>query len=101
MTLVSGWVFIGDELTGAGFRLAGLEVYHPDPSGAGALVERLIGECEFILLTAEVADGLPDGLLKRVQLAGRPMVLVVSDVRRRTSVPDLGGAVRRQLGMTE
>ena len=52
-------VFIGDELTAAGYRLAGARTYVP---GEGELIdvfERASGEAEVVLITAELAARLP------------------------------------------
>jgi len=93
--------FLGDEVSAAGFRLAGLEVHQPTPATAPGLFQRLCGEVELLLLTAEVADWLPGEGLGRVLAAGRPLVLVIPDVRGRKEPPDISARLRRQLGMAE
>lgn len=93
--------FMGDEVSAAAFRLAGVDVYRPQPDESAALFRRLRGEVRLILLTAEVAATLPPELLLNAQLQEAPLVMVIPDVRNRVPAPDLAVAVRRQLGMAE
>jgi len=93
--------FIGDEISAAGFRLAGVEVHVPDPADAPGLFQRLSGEAKLIVLTAEAAAWIPETALRRAWAADRPLVLIVSDVRGRSHPPDVGASLRRQLGMAE
>ncbi|MBK1719618.1 V-type ATP synthase subunit F [Thiocystis violacea] len=101
--------FLGDALTGAGFRLAGVWVQQPRPQEMPALFERLASRAgpsgeprvELILMTAEVAESLPPARLREVQRQGWPLVLVIPDARRRYPVPDLVSSLRRQLGLAE
>lgn len=93
--------FLGDEVSAAAFRLAGVDVYRPEPDEAAALFRRLRGEVRLILLTAEVAAALPPELVLNAQLQEGPLVMVIPDVRNRVPASDLAAAVRRQLGMAE
>jgi vacuolar-type H+-ATPase subunit F/Vma7 len=92
-------VFLGDELSAAGFRLGGIEARTPPPGEELAFFERARREAPLLLLTAALAARLPAELLAAVQHAGRPLVVIVPDVRRRTAPLDLVRALRRQLGM--
>lgn len=98
-------VFIGDDLTAAGFRLAGARVYRTPPREAAALLDRLADpddpSAELILMTPEVAEALPAGRLSALQQAGWPLVLVIPDVRGRRAPPDLVSSLRRHLGLGE
>lgn len=93
--------FIGDEVSAAGFRLAGVEVHVPAADEVPALFRRLGSRTDLILITAEAAEGLPAETLRATLAAGRPLVLVIPDVRGRRLPPDIGAALRRQLGMAE
>ncbi|HSO81287.1 V-type ATP synthase subunit F [Thiocapsa sp.] len=93
--------FLGDEVSGIGFRLAGVEVYCPGPQEAVALFRRLREETRVLFITAEIAAALPPDLLRAAELATWPLVLVIPDVRHRVAAPDLVAEVRRHLGMAE
>jgi len=93
--------FIGDEVTAAGFRLAGAEVHSPADGGAAALFRNLRDRHELLILTAEAARQVPDELLQQAAEQGRPLVLLVTDAGGRLQPPDLATRVREQLGMSE
>lgn len=93
--------FIGDEVSAAGFRLAGVEVHVQSAEGAAPLFRRLVQEGQMVLITAEVARSLPEAELQRALAAERPLVLVIPDVRGRQQPMDIGSLLRRQLGMAE
>jgi vacuolar-type H+-ATPase subunit F/Vma7 len=93
--------FIGDELTGAGFRLAGARVHSPPAAEIPQLFRRLCQECRLLILTAEAAAGVPEELLRQTTAAGSPLLLVVPDARERRRPVDLAAMVRGTLGMGE
>jgi vacuolar-type H+-ATPase subunit F/Vma7 len=93
--------FIGDEVSAAGFRLAGIDVQVPEPAQTLPLFQRLLGEVDILLITAEAAGRLPEAGLRRAIAADRPLVLVIPDIRGHEEPPDIGAALRRQLGMAE
>jgi vacuolar-type H+-ATPase subunit F/Vma7 len=93
--------FIGDEVSAAGFRLAGVEVHVPAPEETAALFRRLIREAQLVLVTAGAVRMVPEEELQHALAADRPLVLVIPDVRGQIHPPDLGFRLRRQLGMAE
>lgn len=93
--------FIGDEVSAAGFRLAGVDVHVPAVEQAADLFRRLMGESQLILITAEVAGWLPDDLVARTLRANRPLILVIPDIRGRVEPTDLSSLLRHLLGMAE
>jgi vacuolar-type H+-ATPase subunit F/Vma7 len=93
--------FMGDEVSAAGFRLAGIEVRVPSQTEAAAVFRRLARDCQLLLITAELAEHLPAEELQGALAADRPLVLVIPDVRGRARPPEVGALLRRQLGMAE
>ncbi len=93
--------FIGDEVSATGFRLAGFAAHYPAPSQALALFQRLRAEAALILITQEAMGWIGEAPVRTAMLGGRPLVLVIPDVRGTSSPPDIGEAIRRQLGMAE
>jgi vacuolar-type H+-ATPase subunit F/Vma7 len=91
-------VFIGDELTAAGYRLAGARVQTPALEDVGRSFAELEPGAGLILITAEYAARLPPGALDRA-IARGALVAVVPDVRQRAALPDVAARLRRELGM--
>ena len=94
-------VFIGDQLSAAGFHLGGAVVKTPAAGSEEAVFRNALVNSELVLLTAEIASSLPTKLLDEAMLANYPLVLVIPDVRHRQQPDDLANALRRLLGMTE
>lgn len=92
---------LADEVTAAGFRLAGIEVHVPDDGDLAQRFERLCDEAQLVLVTAELAERLPPALLHRQQRASRALVVIIADARGRREPEGLGATLRRQLGMAE
>lgn len=92
-------VFIGDELSAAGFRLGGARVHAPALEDAAEVFRRAQRETDLILLSVEYARSLPPAELNAVLTAERPLVLVVPDVRQRHPMRDLPRRLRRELGV--
>lgn len=94
-------VFIGDEVTAAGWRLAGVRIVVPKPGHeAEALLKVLSGPTELVLLSSVCAQTLPAALLERFLASLTPLTLVVPDLQGRHPATDLSARVRARLGMT-
>lgn len=91
--------FIGDEVSAAGYRLAGAEAYVPAAGEEAAVFAAARGRAALVLVTAECAARLPPAELHQALAAVRPLTLIVPDVRGRVAPADLGRLVRQQLGM--
>ncbi len=94
-------VFIGDEVSAAGFRLAGVTCHTPAMSEVAGLFRRLRAEVGLILITAEYASELPERLVAEAQYEQRPLLLVIADIRDRVLPADITSALKRQLGLAE
>lgn len=92
-------VFIGDEVTAAGFRLAGAQTVIPAAGSAGAVFSRALGQAGLVIITAACAAELPDAQLDRAMRKADPLVLVVPDAAGRVWPADLGAEVDRVLGI--
>jgi vacuolar-type H+-ATPase subunit F/Vma7 len=96
-------VFVGDELSAAGYRLAGAECHSPTLPELPGLVRRLREDdaLALLLITAEFAARLPQAELANALAAQRPAMLVIRDIRGRMPPRDTTGSIRRQLGLGE
>ena len=92
-------IFIGDEVTAQGFRLAGAETRVPEQADIAAAFAGALGEADLVLITADAASRLDaDGLADAVRQAS-PLVLVIPDAGMQTMPPDPADAVDRVLGI--
>ena len=94
--------FIGDELTGAGFRLAGVHVVTVDMDDRDSIVDAFIqalAEASLVVITTPAAEVLPETGLARAVIAADPPVAVVPGARDPGPPPDMGHRVRSALGV--
>jgi len=94
-------VFIGDEISAAGFRLAGVRIRTPQPEELLKVIEWACNNTSLILITSEFAAMLPTNEYERFVSQESPAVLVVSDVRAKSTEEDLNKRLRTQLGIVE
>jgi len=94
-------VFIGDELSAAGYRLTGIETQVP---GAEAAAETLRAACKdaaLVIMTAELARRVPAREIEAALTAEARAFAIVPDVRMGAPLPDLAKRLRRTLGIEE
>lgn len=92
---------IADEVTAAGFRLAGVEVHVPEDWEVPDRFQQLLSRAQVLLVTAERAVHLPAMVLDQALADPQPLVLVIPDVGYRVEPPDVGARLRKQLGLAE
>jgi len=94
-------VFLGDELTAAGFRLTGVDTVVPEPEAAGEALRAARKQAALVIMTADLARHVPVDELEAALMAKAPALAVIPDVLFRTLVPDLAKRLRRALGIEE
>ena len=94
-------VYIGDVVSAAGYRLAGLRVQQPDMAQLLAQIEQACMDAPLVLLGADLAGQLPVADLDRLLSRVTPAVVVVPDVRGQAALPELANRLRQQLGVLE
>ena len=92
-------IYIGDELTAAGFRLAGAQILLPAVGEEAASLTQAQRDGQLILVSADVAARIPREPLEAALAALAPLTLVVPDLLGRQPVPDRAQRLRRQMGM--
>ena len=97
--MVGPILFLGDELSAAGFRLAGVAVQVPLEGEEEQALAAAAASAELVLLTAAFARCLPPALLERYQSGSRPLVGVIPDVTGAVWPADLAADIRRHLGI--
>lgn len=90
---------IADELTAAGYRLAGAEVIVPPDDGVEDALADARRKASLVLITAGLARRLPKHVIEHALFEGSPPVIVVDDVLGSTVPPDVDREVRRALGV--
>ena len=98
---MSAPVYIGDAVSAAGYRLAGLRVQVPETADLLAQIEAAANDASLVLLGADLAAQLPAAELDRLLSAVAPAVVVVPDVRGQAALPELANRLRQQLGVLE
>jgi len=92
-------VFIGDVLTCAGFRLAGLTVFEAVPDNLETDFRNALEAAPMVIITTGVADALPRSLVETAMRRARPPVAVVPAVVGGPPMPDVAREVRAALGV--
>ncbi|MBF0611207.1 MAG: hypothetical protein G8345_11870 [Magnetococcales bacterium] len=92
--------FIGDELSAAGWRLAGFEILVPTAKELEEAVRQTISRVPLLILTGEMANRLPRALMEQLLASVNPMVLVVPTMQPASQGLDVAARIRSQLGIT-
>jgi len=92
-------IYIGDEVSAAGFRLAGARVAVPDEGAEAAALADARAAAPLVLVCAAVAARIPESAMAQALAALAPLTLIVPDLRGEVPVPDVAAMLRRQLGM--
>ena len=93
--------YIGDEVSAMAWRLAGLRIHVPQRDELLDVVRRSCDESSLVLVSAAVAERLPEDELDTLLARTTPPVVIVPDTRGRAPLPDLATRLRRQLGVLE
>ena len=94
-------IYLGDEVSAAGYRLAGALVHTPGAAEAVARFAWARTRAPLVLLSARVAADIGEAVLRPALAAADPLVAVVPDLNGEASVPDPGARLRAQLGLEE
>ena len=92
-------VYIGDEISAAGYRLAGASVRVPARGGEAAALAAARTDADLVLVSAAVAARIDPGVLQAAAAALAPLVAVVPDPQGEVALPDLASRLRAQLGL--
>jgi len=96
---MSAPIYIGDEVSAAGFRLAGARVTVPDEGGEATALADARAAAPLVLVAAAVAARIPEHDMAKALAALAPLTLIVPDLSGAVPVPDVATRLRRQLGM--
>ncbi len=91
--------FIGDEVTAAGMRLAGVEIHDEGQARLGRVYRRLRTEKALILLTPTAAQTIGMATISADLRGIEPLVLLLPAVQDCDDPLDLMATVRAHLGI--
>lgn len=94
-------VFIGDEVSAAGYRLCGIESQIADRSNALPLIRQACERSSLVLVSSSVLQYLQRNELDDLFVNIAPPVLVVPDIQGLHEVPDIASRINQQLGLLE
>lgn len=92
-------IFIGDELSAAGFRLTGIETLVPKPDAVESTFAEARSRGSLVIITADIARRIPSPQIEAAMLAEAPTVAIIPDVLFSAPVPDLIRRLRSVLGI--
>jgi vacuolar-type H+-ATPase subunit F/Vma7 len=90
---------ISDRLTAAGFRLAGVRPLVTTPEDVATVFRDALARKGPILITAALAQRLPQAQLEKAISTADPPVAVIPDIARTAEPADMAAKVRRALGV--
>lgn len=96
---MSAPIYLGDEVSAAGFRLAGALVRSPAAGEETAALAWARSRSPLVLLSAAVAACIGEAALRGALSALTPLVLIVPDLQGEVPLPDLAARLRGQLGL--
>jgi vacuolar-type H+-ATPase subunit F/Vma7 len=88
--------YVGDEVSGAGYRLTGTRLYLPAPGKEWAALEQACAENDLVLLSSACAKRIPAAALLPLLRRIAPLLLVVPDGAR--TEPDVAAEFRYRIG---
>ena len=92
-------VYLGDEVSAAGYRLAGAIVRTPLAGEEASALAWARTQAPLVLVSATVAAAVADKALRAALSAPAPLVLIVPDLHGEVPLPDLAARLRAQLGL--
>jgi vacuolar-type H+-ATPase subunit F/Vma7 len=92
-------IYLGDEVSAAGFRLAGVDARVPERGEEAQVLARARTEASLVLLSATFATRVPAAELGAAQLARAPLTVIVPDLQGETPLPDVASRLRAELGL--
>ena len=92
-------IYLGDEVTAAGYRLAGAHVRTPAAGEENAAFADALSVAPLTLVSAAVAAHVDAAQLRAALVALKPLVLILPDAHGEVVRPDLAARLRGQMGM--
>jgi vacuolar-type H+-ATPase subunit F/Vma7 len=92
-------IYIGDEVTAAGYRLAGVATRVPNAGEETAAFVRARREASIVLVSTALASRIGSKQLAAATRALSPLTVLVPDLLRETPLPAIAAQLRAELGL--
>lgn len=92
-------VFLGDELSATGWRLAGLQVCTPAPGDEAAALAQACASAPLVLVSAAIGARVPAPALQAALQVLSPLVLVLPELQGPRATADAALRWHKQLGL--
>jgi vacuolar-type H+-ATPase subunit F/Vma7 len=92
-------VFLGDELSAAGYRLAGVDARVPALGDEADCFEKALEDARIVMVSARCARAIPAAALEAALALLSPLVIVVPDWDGSQLANTPANKVRRALGL--
>jgi vacuolar-type H+-ATPase subunit F/Vma7 len=92
-------LFLGDEATAAGFRLAGVATVDASRDDAPAAFAQACRDASLVIVSASFAARLPEAVLARARTSAAHFVAVIPDLNGEAAVPDVAARIYAELGL--
>ncbi|CAG4883072.1 Vacuolar H+transporting two-sector ATPase F subunit [Georgfuchsia toluolica] len=97
--MFSSHIFVGDELSAAGYRLAGMDTRVPLPGAEAECFGKALQEAYIVLVGYRCARAIPAATLEAALALLSPLVIVVPDWDGTQLADEPANKVRRILGL--
>jgi vacuolar-type H+-ATPase subunit F/Vma7 len=92
-------IYLGDEVSAAGYRLAGVATRIPEDGGESVAFEGARADASIVLVSTAVAAKIVGARLAAAMRALSPLVVLVPDLQGETPLPDIASRLRAELGL--
>jgi vacuolar-type H+-ATPase subunit F/Vma7 len=92
-------IYLGDEVSAAGYQLAGALVRTPCAGEEAAALQWACSQAPLVLISAAVAARVDETVMRERLSALAPLLLLVPDAQGVVPLPDLAARLRGQLGL--
>jgi len=96
---MSAPIYLGNDVSATGYRLAGARVRTPAAGDARAALTQALVDAPLVLVSAALATDIGEAALLPALAATEPLVLVVADANGSAAPPDVAARIRAQLGL--
>jgi vacuolar-type H+-ATPase subunit F/Vma7 len=92
-------VFIGDEISAAGWALAGMDVITPPVGSEERTVKEALSNTELLIITTQIAQNITPALLEKILTSTSVLTHVVGNMQNQLPQPDYEAQLRAKLGL--